>query len=107
MILKLVGGPVLRTFYCLYPIIWKIPETVPVYHFKFKMIAILLIFTYNAYKIQAILSKFQMSKPFYIDFPGFPKALAGHFQLVKRSFPNKRILRINLCLPACKILLTL
>lgn len=79
MILKLVGGPVLRTFYCLYPIIWKIPETVPVYHFKFKMIAILLIFTYNAYKIQAILSKFQMSKPFYIDFSRISKGFGRQF----------------------------
>lgn len=26
------------------------------------------------------------------------------FEMGKRSFPNKRILRNNLCLPACKLL---
>ena len=28
----------------------------------------------------------------------------GHLQMGIRSFPNKRILRNNLCLPACKLL---
>lgn len=29
----------------------------------------------------------------------------GGIQVGKRSFPNKRILRNNLCLPACRILM--